>query len=136
MEAVRRRLIDRFGEKATDGPNSVYAGGLWVRSPYDPVAQERTKDALRNGLLRFGAGRGWSGPVGHIDPGRGWARELAASYVGVDYEGWRVAVVIDHRLRRRSAFPTAAPAPCPRRWRRRPIAGPVAPPFPRSRRAT
>ena len=95
MEEVRRRLIERFGEKAEDGPNSVYAGGLWVRSPYDPVAQERTKDALRNGLLRFGAGRGWSGPVGHIDPGTGWERELAASYVGVDYEGWRIAVVID-----------------------------------------
>jgi penicillin-binding protein 1A len=94
MEEVRRRLIERFGEKAQDGPNSIYAGGLWVRSPYDPVIQESTQAALRNGLLRFDAGRGWSGPVGKIDVANDWRRELAASYIGVDYAGWKVAVVI------------------------------------------
>ncbi|WP_298164852.1 transglycosylase domain-containing protein, partial [Novosphingobium sp.] len=31
LEEVRRRLIGKFGEKAEDGPNSIYAGGLWVR---------------------------------------------------------------------------------------------------------
>lgn len=95
MEEVRRRLIDQFGEKAQDGPNSVYAGGLWVRSPYDPVAQDHAKDALRAGLLRFDGGRGWSGPVGEIKIDNGWHRELAASYVGVDYAEWRVAAVIE-----------------------------------------
>ncbi len=94
MEEVRRRLIQLFGEKAADGPNSVYAGGLWVRSPYDPVVQQHTQDALRGGLLRFDGGRGWSGPVGHINAGDGWERELAASYISVDYAQWRVAVVI------------------------------------------
>lgn len=94
MEEVRRRLIERFGEKAADGPNSVYAGGLWVRSPYDPVVQEKTQDALRGGLLRFDAGRGWSGPVGQINVDNGWERELAASYISVDYASWRVAAVI------------------------------------------
>jgi penicillin-binding protein 1A len=95
MEEVRRRLIALFGEKAQDGPNSVYAGGLWVRSPYDPVIQDGTATALRNGLLRFDAGKGWSGPVGKIDMDRGWQREMAASYVDVDYASWRVAVVVD-----------------------------------------
>src|SRR3546814_5123067 len=33
IEEVRRRLIDLFGETAKDGPHSVYAGGLWVRTP-------------------------------------------------------------------------------------------------------
>ncbi|MEJ7933016.1 transglycosylase domain-containing protein [Sphingobium sp. AN558] len=94
MEEVRRRLIEQFGEKAADGPNSVYAGGLWVRSPYDPVIQDSAATALRNGLLRFDAGHGWSGPVGHINIGNGWERELAASYVSVDYAGWRVAAVL------------------------------------------
>ncbi|CCW16611.1 Multimodular transpeptidase-transglycosylase [Sphingobium indicum BiD32] len=94
MEEVRRRLIARFGEKASDGPNSIYAGGLWVRSPYDPVVQASTQNALRGGLLRFDAGRGWSGPVGHINIDKGWERELAASYIDVDYAQWRVAVVI------------------------------------------
>ena len=36
MEEVRRQLIARFGENAETGPNSVYAGGLWVRTSYDP----------------------------------------------------------------------------------------------------
>ena len=94
MEEVRRRLIQLFGEKAEDGPNSVYAGGLWVRSPYDPVVQDNVSTALRNGLLRFDAGRGWSGPIAHLDIDKGWERELAASYIDVDYAGWRVAVVI------------------------------------------
>lgn len=94
MEEVRRRLIALFGEKASDGPNSIYAGGLWVRSPYDPVVQESTQNALRGGLLRFDAGRGWSGPVGHINIDKGWERELAASYIDVDYAQWRVAVVV------------------------------------------
>ncbi|WP_340264739.1 penicillin-binding protein 1A [Sphingobium mellinum] len=94
MEELRRRLIQLFGEKAADGPNSVYAGGLWVRSPYDPKLQEGVATALRNGLLRFDAGKGWSGPVGRIDMDRGWQRELAASYVGIDYAGWQVAAVI------------------------------------------
>src|SRR3546814_14956168 len=37
VEDVRSELIDRFGETAEDGPNSVYAGGLWVRTSIDPV---------------------------------------------------------------------------------------------------
>src|SRR3546814_3165123 len=32
LEEVRRQLIEQFGETAEDGPNSVYAGGLWVRT--------------------------------------------------------------------------------------------------------
>jgi penicillin-binding protein 1A len=94
MEEVRRRLIQRFGEKAEDGPNSVYAGGLWVRSPYDPVVQDGVATALRNGLLRFDAGRGWSGPIAHLDIDNGWEKVLAASYIDVDYAQWRVAVII------------------------------------------
>src|SRR5262249_28598797 len=37
MEEVRRQLVERYGENADPThPNSVYAGGLWVRSSYDP----------------------------------------------------------------------------------------------------
>ncbi|MBA4043238.1 MAG: penicillin-binding protein, partial [Erythrobacter sp.] len=37
LEEVRRDLIERFGETAEDGGNSVYAGGLWVRTSLDPA---------------------------------------------------------------------------------------------------
>ncbi len=94
MEEVRRRLIDQFGEAAEDGPNSVYAGGLWVRTPLDPFMQEQAANALRKGLLRYDAGKGWSGPVATIDNVGNWASELAVSNKGVDYEDWTVAVVL------------------------------------------
>ena len=63
IEEVRRQLLDRFGETADDGPNSVYAGGLWVRTSLDLQYQKAARDALRKGMLRYHGGRGWSGPV-------------------------------------------------------------------------
>ena len=95
IEEIRRRLIAEFGENAETGPNSVYAGGLWVRSPISPFMQEQATRALREGLLRYDAGKGWSGPIATIkDVGR-WQSELAASNIGIDYADWTVAVVID-----------------------------------------
>src|SRR3954449_2044863 len=60
MEEVRRELIKRFGEEAKDGPNSLYGGGLWVRSSMDPIMPGVAAQALRDGLTRFDGGRGWS----------------------------------------------------------------------------
>lgn len=94
IEEVRRSLIAMFGESAKDGPHSVYAGGLWVRSPFDPAMQQHATDALRAGLLRYDAGKGWSGPVGHIEMDDQWASRLANSYIGIDYADWKVAAVV------------------------------------------
>jgi penicillin-binding protein 1A len=93
VEELRRTLIARFGETAKDGPNSLYAGGLWVRSPFNPVYQDHVAQALRDGLLRYDAGKGWSGPVAMLKPDN-WRRELAASNLGVSYANWTVAVVV------------------------------------------
>ena len=49
------------------GPNSVYAGGLWVRTSYDPVMQRAAEDALRDGLRRYEGGRGWRDPGLTVD---------------------------------------------------------------------
>jgi len=94
VEEIRRRLMAQFGETAEDGPNSVYAGGLWVRSPISPFMQEQATRALREGLLRYDAGKGWSGPIAKVDSAR-WQAELAASNLGIDYADWTVAVVLD-----------------------------------------
>ena len=93
IEEVRRQLLDRFGETADDGPNSVYAGGLWVRTSLDLQYQKAARDALRKGMLRYHGGRGWSGPVATLDPSKGdLGSQLASSNIGINYKDWRVAV--------------------------------------------
>lgn len=94
LEEVRRQLIDQFGETAEDSANSVYAGGLWVRTSLDPKMQEAARDALREGLLRYHGGRGWDGPIATIDVSAGnWASQLASSPLGIRYKDWRLGVV-------------------------------------------
>ncbi len=96
VEEVRRELIDKFGETARDGPYSVYSGGLWVRSSLDPVLQGYAQQALRDGLLRFDRGRGWTGALKHVDIDRDdWLQPLLDTNIGFDYSDWRAAVVID-----------------------------------------
>ncbi|MDE8653521.1 penicillin-binding protein 1A [Novosphingobium album (ex Liu et al. 2023)] len=95
VEEVRRRLIDRYGETAEDGPLSVYAGGLWVRTSLDMEMQKAVQDALRAGLLRFHAGRGWTGPIAHIDDLDNWQSQLVVSNKTINYENWRVGVILD-----------------------------------------
>jgi len=96
IEEVRRRLIAQYGEKAEDGPNSVYAGGLWVRTSLDPELQKATQDSLRAGLLRYGGGRNFSKPLDHIDVDEDtWASDLAALNKTVSYQDWRVGLVLE-----------------------------------------
>ena len=93
IEEVRRQLLSRFGETADDGPNSVYAGGLWVRTSLDLEYQDAARDALRKGMLRYHGGRGWSGPIATLDTDKGdLTSQLASANIGINYENWRVAV--------------------------------------------
>jgi penicillin-binding protein 1A len=99
VEEVRRRLIadKNYGEKAEDGPNSVYAGGLWVRTSLDPELQKASQEALRAGLLRYHAGKGWRGPIATIDLGDGnWQSQLISSNITISYQDWRIGVVLTH----------------------------------------
>ncbi len=113
VEEVRRQLIDKFGENEKAGPYSVYSGGLWVRTSYAPKLQAYAQQALRDGLLRYDRGRGWNGPIGHgamataptledaspedapTGGGRAWLQALVNTNIGLDYEDWRAAIVID-----------------------------------------
>jgi len=96
LEEVRRELIARYGEQAEDGPHSVYAGGLWVRTSLDPEMQEAGRDALRAGIMNYSAGRGWHGPVARLDPSKGnLTGQLASAYLGINYQNWRIGVVTE-----------------------------------------
>ncbi|NCU10863.1 MAG: penicillin-binding protein, partial [Sphingomonadaceae bacterium] len=96
VEEVRRVLIDKYGENSEAGPNSVYDGGLWVRTSLDPQLQKATQDALRAGLLRFGGGRAFDKPIETIKLDRKtWQSQLASLNKSVSYADWRVALVIE-----------------------------------------
>src|SRR3954462_5031810 len=95
MEEVRRELIKHFGESADDGPNSLYAGGLWVRSSMAPKLQDAAAQSLRDGLVRFDGGRGWKDLGISIDLQKGdWAGQLDRTPVGTGYPDWKKAVVL------------------------------------------
>ena len=94
MEEVRRQLIDKFGEQASDGPNSVYAGGLWVRTSLDPELQKAGANALRAGLMRYGGSRAWDKPIGTLNiDGDNWRGQLQSSFLSINYQDWKVGVV-------------------------------------------
>jgi penicillin-binding protein 1A len=97
VEDVRRTLIAKFGETEKDGRNSVYGGGLWIRTSVDPKLQEAAEKAMRDGLMRYERGRAWRGPAARIDAGEGWQGRLSAAQVATGYEDWRKAVVLSKR---------------------------------------
>ncbi|WP_126172455.1 penicillin-binding protein 1A [Altericroceibacterium xinjiangense] len=96
LEEVRRDLIDRYGEQAEDGPHSVYAGGLWVRTSLDTEMQDAARDSLRAALLDFHGNKGWAGAIATINPDNGkLTSQLASANIGINYKNWRVGVVTE-----------------------------------------
>jgi penicillin-binding protein 1A len=94
VEEVRRELIDRFGENQKDGPYSLYSGGLWVRTSLDPRLQTYAEEALRDGLVRYDRGKGWSGPVKTLKAGDGWEQRMRDANIRVGYPDWRAGMVL------------------------------------------
>ena len=94
MEEVRRELIKQFGEDSKDGPNSVYAGGLWVRSSMNPTMQDAAAQSLRDGLTRYGGSPSWSDLGMTIPLDSDWAGALDRAAVGTGYIDWKKAVVL------------------------------------------
>jgi len=94
MEEVRRDLLKRFGEEAEDGPNSVYAGGLWVRTSMVPVMQDAAALALREGLAKFDGGRGWRDTGLSVDVDGDWQTQLRVAALGTGFDDWKKAVVL------------------------------------------
>ena len=95
MEEVRREIIKQFGEGPDKGSNSLYAGGLWVRTSMVPTMQDAAAQSLRDGLTKFDGGRGWRDLELSIDLDKGdWAAQLDRAPVGVGYPDWSKAVVL------------------------------------------
>ncbi|MFD1610898.1 penicillin-binding protein 1A [Sphingomonas tabacisoli] len=124
LEEVRRELIQRYGENAEGGPNSLYAGGLWVRTSLNPRFQELAETALRDGLARYDRGKGWHGPIKKLSTDGNWAQRLAAANLGAGYPDWRVAIVLQKAGGEATiGFPSGQTASMPAGAASMPVAG-------------
>jgi penicillin-binding protein 1A len=124
MEEVRRDLLKRFGEVAEDGPNSVYAGGLWVRTSMVPRMQDAAAEALREGLAKFDGGRGWRDTGLSIDVSGDWQTQLRVAALGTGFPDWRKAVVLDKAgSSARIGFPDGTTGSLPESAARQPVRG-------------
>src|ERR671913_946382 len=89
-EGVRRDIAERYGEE------SLYEGGLLIRSTLDPKMQAMARKSLVDGLVRFDEARGWRGAQQKIDlAGREWGLALSEVPILGDVQPWRLAVVLE-----------------------------------------
>ena len=94
-EAVRRQLIERYGDKA------LYEGGLSVRTSLDPDLQLIASHALQNGLLDYDERRGFHGLLATIETSPDWALALTKLMSENkiqelrDVPEWTIAVVLN-----------------------------------------
>src|SRR5215218_2687583 len=89
-EGVRRDIAERYGEE------TLYEGGLLIRSTLDPKMQAMARKSLVDGLVRFDEARGWRGAHQKIDlAGREWGLALAEVPALGDVQPWRMAVVLE-----------------------------------------
>ncbi len=89
-EEVRRQLKVQYGEE------SLYKGGLTVRTSVDPRLQDIAVRSLREGLMEYDHRHGWRGPVTHLDSLDDWATSLLAINEPDDMpDEWRLAMVLE-----------------------------------------
>ncbi|MGB0720291.1 MAG: penicillin-binding protein 1A, partial [Bdellovibrionales bacterium] len=89
-EEVRRILVDQYGN------DSLYGGGLAVRSTIDPKLQDIAVQSLREGLQGYDQRHGYRGPLAHFEEMGDWPKQLR-DYTAPEAmpETWRLAVVTE-----------------------------------------
>ena len=87
-EEVRRWLQARYGD------DTLYEGGLSVRTTVDPTLQAVADRALRSGLVAYDQRRGWRGPLTQVDPAGDWRQALVAEELSPVPAPWRLAAVL------------------------------------------
>ncbi|MFN7101918.1 MAG: penicillin-binding protein 1A [Pseudorhizobium sp.] len=87
-EAVRRQIIERYDD------DTLYEGGLSVRTSLDPELQILARQALHNGLVNYDERRGFHGPVAKVAMAGDWGPELAEVKSLHDVPEWQLAVVV------------------------------------------
>lgn len=89
-EEVRRELGERFGKE------SLYTGGLVVKTSVDPHLQSIAETALRKGLMEYDRRHGYRGPIKTFESMENWKEQLKQVTPPITMlKQWKLAVVID-----------------------------------------
>jgi penicillin-binding protein 1A len=88
-EEVRKQVYGLYGEQ------SLYDGGLSIRTTLDMQMQRTAIKALRDGLVAYDEKHGWRGPLTKITVNASWMPELARVEVPQDIAPWTKAVVLE-----------------------------------------
>jgi penicillin-binding protein 1A len=87
-EEIRRWIQQNYGDQ------SLYDGGLAVRSTFDPTLQRFGVQALRTGLIGYDRRHGWRGPVSRVELSGDWQKALTEVPALHDVTEWRLAAVL------------------------------------------
>jgi penicillin-binding protein 1A len=89
-EEVRRDLAQKYGEE------SLYQGGLAVRTTIDPRLQALATTALQNGLMAYDQRHGYRGPVKKFSNTAEWKDKLAqVARQPAMLAEWKLGFVLD-----------------------------------------
>ncbi len=89
-EEVRRQIKVQYGDE------SLYKGGLTVRTSVDPRLQEIAVKSLRDGLMEYDHRHGWRGPLQHFDSIDDWTEQLIKVEEPDDMpDNWVLAIVLE-----------------------------------------
>ncbi|MBY0510207.1 MAG: transglycosylase domain-containing protein, partial [Rhodospirillaceae bacterium] len=86
-ENIRRDLAQRYGE------DTLYKGGLAVRTSLDPAMQQIVNKVMRAGLMGYDRKHGWRGPITKLAPGDWLERMRNVQDPPGMPEEWTAAVV-------------------------------------------
>ena len=90
-ESVRRQLLNQYGEE------TLYAGGLSVRTTLEPRLQAFAERALRDGLVAYDRRHGWRGPLGRMSVQGNWSARLIEDKRPLGDPRWQLGLVIELR---------------------------------------
>ena len=88
-EEVRRMVVNKFGDE------SIYLGGLSIRTSLDPNLQKIAVSVIQDGLIAYDKRHGWRGPVAHYDTIEQAKENLATYQKQYAPKDWIYAAVID-----------------------------------------
>ena len=87
-EEVRREIISRYGN------DSLYEGGLSIRTTLNPRLQQLARKAVIKGLVSYDRDTGYHGAVKKIELGDDWGAALGELDALTDVPEWKLAVVL------------------------------------------